>query len=359
MKSQTFVSVFVCLLLCLALVAEAQYTCNVAPAKPQDRRTNKNQLVVATFNAEWLFLNASQCPGKMCEWTNTAEAMDHLNVIATTLRELNADIINLCEVQDCNVLSVLVNAIGSSYGYKGYLVKGTDTATGQNVAIITKVDPSINMQRFQANGKDVTVEWPVSGSKCGYNQQGGYTTISKHYWTRFVINNIPLTMVGVHYLAVPTDPPRCAQREGQASVAAEIIAKEVIAAETEGILLGDINDFDGVILDIDNNVPTSRVLTILESQGLSSVAEAITNKSTRYSDFWDINGDCKMQIPQEVSTIDHILVTDGLAGSLQDAYYSHTYVKKCNPENYESDHWPVVAVFDLTALSKKYAYKQH
>ncbi len=33
------------------------------------------------------------------------------------------------------------------FKYKPYLIKGTDTATGQNVGIITKIDPSSNMQR--------------------------------------------------------------------------------------------------------------------------------------------------------------------------------------------------------------------
>lgn len=37
--------------------------------------------------------------------------------------------------------------MGNNHGYVPYLLKGTDTATGQNVGILTRIDPISNLQR--------------------------------------------------------------------------------------------------------------------------------------------------------------------------------------------------------------------
>ena len=73
----------------------------------------------------------SNCPGSGCPWANEAEAQDHFTAVGRTtlsvsttampppphaclvvLREINADIINVVEVQDCNSLNFLNEAIG-------------------------------------------------------------------------------------------------------------------------------------------------------------------------------------------------------------------------------------------------------
>jgi hypothetical protein len=79
---------------------------------------------------------------------------------------------------------------------------------------------------------------------------------------------------------------------------------------------------------------------------------------------YDKNDDCELQIPSEVSTIDHLLCSPSLNQSLVSANYVHDYVKECNPPNFESDHWyvpillldsnfarPVLAVFDVSQLA--------
>jgi len=50
-------------------------------------------------------------------------------VTASVIRNLNADLLALEEVEDCTVLSRLV-ALLPNLGYRHYLIKGTDTATG-------------------------------------------------------------------------------------------------------------------------------------------------------------------------------------------------------------------------------------
>jgi hypothetical protein len=48
-----------------------------------------------------------------------------------------------------------------------------------------------------AGGKDVRAEWPVSGEQCKYGQQGGYTSVSKHYYTRISLTDSKGTDAGV------------------------------------------------------------------------------------------------------------------------------------------------------------------
>lgn len=68
-----------------------------------------------------------------------------------------------------------------------------------------------------------------------------------------------LLSFSVHYIAIPTDPIRCSQREGQATITAALLRQQLAADEQgEAILLGDFNDYDGEVLDIKSDQPTSK-----------------------------------------------------------------------------------------------------
>jgi hypothetical protein len=56
-----------------------------------------------------------------------------------------------------------------------------------------------------------------------------------------------------------------------------------IKAGNEVIAFGDLNDFDGVVLDANKDEPASRVLQFLKAPGLVATAAAINPASTRYS----------------------------------------------------------------------------
>eukprot|EP00026_Physarum_polycephalum_P007611 Phypoly_transcript_07675.p1 GENE.Phypoly_transcript_07675~~Phypoly_transcript_07675.p1 ORF type:complete len:181 (+),score=25.52 Phypoly_transcript_07675:35-577(+) len=91
----------------LVISTFAQQECPKAPKYPQDRRNDTSTLTIATYNAEWLFLNRSNCPGSGCPWKNVSEALLHLDQVAAEIREIDADILNVAEVQDCHVLTIL------------------------------------------------------------------------------------------------------------------------------------------------------------------------------------------------------------------------------------------------------------
>jgi exonuclease III len=308
-----------------------------------DRRSNKDKLRLVQYNVEWLFIDyysPMNCPGSGCTWVNQSEAETHMDYVSKVVKQLNPDIINFCEVEGCDELNILKDKLNDNT-YTPYLKKGTDTSTGQNVGMLTRVDPQINLYRTE-----VKYNYPIQGSKCEYTGSAGSSGVSKHYITEFKFNGYDIAFIAAHLLAIPTDPSRCAQREAQASVLQNVIFGYVNKGY-EVIMIGDFNDYDSEVLDMNSNKPTSRVLDILKGyQGdlsgfyeLHNVAEEIT-QNERYSDWWDSDNNCKTTSKLDYSMIDHILVTDGIKKNIVNAYIYHGYDEYCG--KYNSDHYPVV-----------------
>lgn len=322
-------------LLIFVNTATADTECPTVPTISEDRRPSKDRLRLVQYNTEWLFVDeysAFGCPGDNCTWKNTSEAIKHLGYVADVIRELNPDILNICEIEGCDELNMLLFELDDNT-YNPYLRKGTDTSTGQNVGMLTRIDPLVNLYRTEDR-----YTYPVPGSKCNYNGTSSTTGVSKHYITEFEFNNVRVAMIGAHLLANPTDPMRCAEREAQAMVLQSVV-DEKISAGMEVILLGDFNDFDGEVLDLNDNIPTSRVLEILKSGGnLHTVSDQIP-KSERFSDWWDPNGDCVAE-QSEYSMIDYVLVTEWIREHILQVFVWHGYDEYCG--KYNSDHFPLV-----------------
>ena len=307
-----------------------------------DRRSDRNKLRIVQYNVEWLFIDycsSSKCPGTGCTWANQSEAETHMNYVVNVVQQLNPDIINFCEIEGCDELNMLKDKLDSSY--VPYLKKGTDTSTGQNVGMLTRVDPLVALYRTE-----LKYNYPLPDSKCGYTGSVGSSGVSKHYITEFTFNGYSIAFIAAHLLAIPTDSMRCAEREAQASVLQNVIFN-YFKKGYEVIMLGDFNDYDGTVLDINNNKPTSRVLDILKgNQGdlagsyeLYSAAEEIV-QNDRYSDWWDSDNNCKTSSQKDYSMIDHILVTDAIRKNIADVFIYHGYSEYCG--KYNSDHYPVV-----------------
>jgi endonuclease/exonuclease/phosphatase family metal-dependent hydrolase len=155
-----------------------------------------------------------------------------------------------------------------------------------------------------------------------------------------------VALIAAHLIAIPTDSSRCAQREGQASILQEVIMSYV-KEDYEVIMLGDFNDYDAEVLDINNDKPKSQVLDILKgkkgtyagSYELHSVAETIT-QDQRYSDWYNSDNNCNTDSQRDFSMIDHILVTEAIQKNIFNAFMYHGYNEYCG--KYDSDHFPVV-----------------
>ena len=152
-------------------------------------------------------------------------------------------------------------------------------------------------------------------------------------------------------MAIPTDPPRCAQREAQAMVLQQVIYS-YIEKDYEVIMLGDFNDYDGEVLDLNDNKPLSQVLDILKGKTgdyadkyeLSSVAETIVQEE-RFSDWWDSDNNCDTSSNKDYSMIDHILVTENIKKYISNTTIYHGYDEYCG--TYNSDHYPVILDFQF------------
>lgn len=308
----------------------------------EDRRKDKNSLRLVQYNVEWLFIDyysASNCPGNGCSWHTVTDAQTHLSYVVDVIKQLEPDIINLCEVEGCDELNILKEQLDSTYN--PYLKIGTDTGTGQNVGMLTRIDPVVSLYRSEER-----ISYPINGTKCGSTDVSGTTGVSKHYITEFILGGMNVAMIGTHLLAIPTDPSRCVQREAQAQVLQNIVSS-YITQGYEIILLGDMNDYDGELLDLNSNKPTSRVLDIMkgldgqqkDKYTLTNIASRISQME-RYSDWWDSDNNCNTSSQKDLSMIDHVLVTSNIDEKIVSAYIYHDYNEYCGKWN--SDHYPVI-----------------
>jgi exonuclease III len=307
-----------------------------------DRRKDKNSLRLVQYNVEWLFIDyysGMDCPGNGCTWHSVSDAQTHMSYVANTIKTLQPDIINFCEVEGCDELNMLKEQLDSTYN--AYLKKGTDTGTGQNVGMLTRVDPLVSLYRSEEK-----IAYPISGTKCGSTTASGTSGVSKHYITEFKIGTMNVAMIGAHLLAIPTDPARCVQREAQAQVIQNVVSS-YIQKGYEVILIGDMNDYDAEVLDLNSDKPTSRFLDIMKGlDGQKKGTYTLTNVATkiaqseRYSDWWDSDNNCNTSSQKDLSMIDHVLVTSGINKKITNAYIYHGYKEYCG--KWDSDHWPVV-----------------
>lgn len=305
--------------------------------------TYTNGLRLVQYNAEWLFIDhysAFDCPGTQCTWKNTTEAYIHLDYVSRVVAYLAPDILNVCEVEGIHELQLVADSVVAEFpdlSYTPYLIPGTDTATGQNVGLLSRITPRVPLYRTEEK-----YEYPIAGSQCGYTGSPSKTGVSKHYITEFDLWDIPVALISAHLIAIPTDPSRCAQREAQATILQGVVAG-FLEKDYGVIVIGDMNDYDGTVLDMNGNIPNSRVLDILKNNGqLGSVMMQLLSMD-RYSDWWDSDSNCNTASQMDYSMIDHILVSENIQKYIANVFVYHGYPEFCG--KYDSDHFPVVVDF--------------
>ncbi|KAJ3042981.1 hypothetical protein HDV00_006288 [Rhizophlyctis rosea] len=334
--------------------------CATAPKLPGDRRGRRGELTLMNFNAEWLFLNGGsgqmRCPGTGCPWKTDRMAEQHLARVAITIASLNfPDIVHLTEIEGCDVLETLISILekfGSTPGeYKPYLIPGRDTATGQQVGFITKVDPVQNLVRT-----DERVRYPIEGSSCNWSDPDEPKWLygsTKNYFARFVVDGVGIMLSGNHFLAFPDKRDRCEKREAQAlSIARAVESHLHTYSSDEVIVLGDLNDFDEEVVDAAGELdhPISKALYTLRhctTPPLFNLAHSWKAPEERYTNWFDRNHNCIDDGTIEHTLIDHVLVSQGLRGRIVESFASHNHTEYCG--KIDSDHWPIFVRFNMTA----------
>ena len=291
---------------------------------------------VVALNACWLFDGVGE------EEFSTApqspdEAAAHLSDVASYLATIVPDFISLAEIEDAAMLDRLNQELGSEY--HPVFVQGTDDYTGQDVAALSR------FQVVESGRSDAQVRYPVPESQLRAPQ--GVQGAAKHFWATTEISGMPVTLIGLHFLAYPDDLQRVTRREAQATIIRDL-ARGFLDAGHEIIILGDVNDFDAEICDAAGNEPRTCVDRLLKDIDPDREGDELINvcgrleRSDRYSYWYDRNRNGIDDGDEEHSQIDHMLVSRGLEPYLVDVRIDRVY-----ESGTVSDHWPIVATFEF------------
>jgi len=301
----------------------------IGRAYSEDRRVDHSQLVVMTFNAEFMWDGVEPEEGSVdFSWKGSqTEAEEHMQRIAGVIIRSNPDVLNLVEIENLNALNTLNQKFLSGRGYRPYFVEGKDTQTGQDVGLLTRIDPENGqIQRDDRTGKSGNVTKGVS----------------KNYYARFSVDGRRIAVVGLHFLAQPNSENRRKPREAQAAVMGRL-AKELADGGYAPIVLGDFNDYDADVPDHINSQPISAVLRIVKQMDPQHGTDDLVNAASllptgsRYTSFYDKNQNDLVDHPEEHTSIDHILISPSLAPMVHSVDIPHAH----NPTEV-SDHYPVV-----------------
>ena len=309
------------------------------PAQAADRRPDKTTLTVMALNCEFLWDGVAPEDGSSTitfPWKGSqALAEAHMKQIANLILRGNPDVVSLEETENLHAVQVLNDKFLAGRGYKAYFIQGTDTFTGQDVALLTRIDPD--------GGK---IERDNHIGTSGTETSG----VSKNYFAKMTVGSAKIALIGLHLLAQPTNTQRMAKRQAQAAVVRNL-AVNLAKQGNQVIVLGDFNDWDGdpASRDFKDDLPISSVLATIRGMDPATPSDDLVNAASfmpeedRYSDFWDESNDNLIQFRQEFSMIDHILLSPALAAEVEDAYIPYEE----NPRVI-SDHFPVVVRLRLT-----------
>lgn len=216
-----------------------------------------------------------------------------------------------------------------------YLVKGKDTYTGQDVALLTKIDPEGNV--IGRDDRDA-------------NKGNVKKSVSKNYYAKMRIGDSRVAFIGIHLLAQPLREDRRLQREAQSEVIRRL-SLEIVGEGYDVIILGDFNDYDRDEASRDHidSIPITNVLQIIRSMDTNNPSDDLINvtsylpKASRYTAFYDANDNSKVDSPKKLTSIDHILISPGLKDKVDTAGI---------PDNHDprevTDHFPVIVRFKLS-----------
>ena len=292
--------------------------------QPQDGPTGES-VTLMTWNVKFLWDGEAPEDGDAdFPWKgNPQAARAHMQEIAERIRTVDPDILGLVEVESLKALKTFNQDFLAGAGYKAYLVEGSDSATGQDVALLSKVDV-LSMDRDPRKGK--------SGST--------RKSVSKNYVAKLDLGGKKVGIVGLHFLARPDRENRRDPRQAQAE-AVSGMAQELVGQGRSVIVWGDFNDYDGEVLDHDDSRPITRVLEIIRDldpstsdDDLFNVAEKLS-QNERYTVSFGRRGSRK-------TAIDHILVSPDLAEHITEVNIPHERAWRD-----ASDHYPIVVRLDF------------
>ncbi|MCG8455440.1 MAG: endonuclease/exonuclease/phosphatase family protein, partial [Holophagales bacterium] len=222
------------------------------------------------------------------------EALAHMEAVAEVLRQADADLVHLGEVEDSRTLDELVDRYLEGQGYEPHFVAGRDTATGQDVALLSRLPVS-------SFGFD-----PVRG-RSGSTRKG----VSKHYVATLEAGELKLGVVGLHFLARPRRQSRIHPRQAQADAVRRMAAR-LVSQGRELIVWGDFNDYDPRVADRRSSRPITEVLRWVRELDPDDPGDDLANALARVPEAERVTS-------RHGTAIDHVLLSAGLYSRVQKA----------------------------------------
>jgi endonuclease/exonuclease/phosphatase family metal-dependent hydrolase len=290
-------------------------------------------LRLATLNAYFLFDTTEASRIDYPRKGNAEAVAAHLDRLGDALRALDADLVMLQEVADRAIVERLLREALPDAGYTPYFVQGRDTFTGQDVALLARV-PVDSVFRTDERA-------PVAGTR------GQTYGVSKNLAARLTLGGLPVTLVGVHFLAIPPALDRKPRREAQAEVIRRLVAREMEAGRAVAVL-GDFNDYDDAVPDRRGHRPVTDVLATVKAAGPGPADDLRTvmaevPQADRFTAHYDRNDSGTVDDEAELSAIDHVLLSPALYARLRGVAYAQFYDPAA-----VTDHFPVVVTLDTT-----------
>ena len=281
---------------------------------------------IASFNGEFLFDGEGDEGQADFPWKGDPEkSRAHRDAVGRVVRMLDADVVVMPETENLHALELMNSESLDGMGYTAYLIDGQDAFTGQDVGLLSRV-PVDTLGRTNER-----VAVGITDAQYG---------VSKNLFARMTLAGMPVTIIGVHFLAQPDNPARAPKREAQA----EVIRREVVREEALGrqiIVMGDYNDVDDTIPDRRGSQAITNVLATIKRAGdgpeddLMSVMSDVP-QAQRFTSLYDRNSDGRIG-PDDLSAIDHVLLSPALYRRVRDVRYVHSH----DPFTV-TDHFPVV-----------------
>lgn len=308
----------------------------------------ETSLRIVTFNAEWLVYSQDETDSD--NWGTDYTIDEHYERVAGIIETLEPDIVNLVEITTAEGAEFLVDVLHAKglTSYSWYHIASNDTSTGQDIAVIAKLEPDTvdgtKIRKFYSAHAGEEWREPYEWQTAGGVTRHATTSISKNAVYYFTIGGKKLGFLGLHLKAIPDNTRANAQRTAQSRVAQKIIREQIVARGYTPIVLGDLNDYDDQVEDRDP--ATSTQTTVLRNlkdydsastgDELRNAAEKISREFDRYTSHWDQNHNDIADEGEPMTMIDHILIHKDLWPHVKRVFTDHGHGART------SDHWPVV-----------------
>ncbi len=296
--------------------------------RARDHRADTSRLVLMAWNVEFLWDGRAPEEGRVdFAWKGSPrKAEAHMADVAAIVKAHDPDILHLSEVENRRALDTFNEKFLAESGYRAYFVPGTDTATGQDVALLSRVELE-SISRDSRRGRSGTVRKGVS----------------KHYVATLRSGDLRLGLIGIHLLAQPHEESRVAKREAQAD-AVRGMARELAESGRSVVVWGDFNDFDGRTLGRSGRRPITRVMEWIRDLDPGDASDDLINAAERLPQ--------AQRYTNGRDAIDHVLLSPDLAERLVGVWIPHDH-----DPHAVTNHFPIIVelrvLSDLTSINRR------